>query len=134
MEAKLYVGNLSYNTSEDDLRDLFAQAGTVKSATLIRDRDTGRSKGFAFVEMETQEEAEKAISQFHGTQFQDRALTVNMARPREERRRGRRVWWRSWRRRGRPFWWWSSARRRWWWRRRKTSILVVSAMGPAENA
>ena len=85
MEAKLYVGNLSYNTSEDDLRDLFAQAGTVKSATLIRDRDTGRSKGFAFVEMETQEEAEKAISQFHGTQFQDRALTVNMARPREER-------------------------------------------------
>jgi RNA recognition motif-containing protein len=85
MEAKLYVGNLSYNTSEDDLRDLFAQAGTVKSSTLIRDRDTGRSKGFAFVEMETQEEAEKAISQFHGTQFQDRALTVNMARPREER-------------------------------------------------
>ncbi len=85
MEAKLYVGNLSYNTSEDDLRDLFAQAGTVKSATLIRDRDTGRSKGFAFVEMETQEQAEKAISQFHGTQFQDRALTVNMARPREER-------------------------------------------------
>ena len=80
MEAKLYVGNLSYNTSEDDLRDLFAQAGTVKSATLIRDRDTGRSKGFAFVEMETQEEAEKAISQFHGTQFQDRALTVWLVR------------------------------------------------------
>ena len=88
MEAKLYVGNLSYNTSEDDLRDLFAQACTVKSATLIRDRDTGRSKGFAFVEMETQEQAEKAISQFHGTQFQDRALTVNMARPREERSGG----------------------------------------------
>ena len=88
MEAKLYVGNLSYNTSEDDLRDLFAQAGTVKSATLIRDRDTGRSKGFAFVEMETQEQAEKAISQFHGTQFQDRALTVNMASPREERSGG----------------------------------------------
>ena len=85
MEAKLYVGNLSYNTSEDDLRDLFAQAGTVKSATLIRDRDTGRSKGFAFVEMGTQQEAEKAISQFHGTQFQDRTLTVNMARPREDR-------------------------------------------------
>src|SRR5262245_43556875 len=85
MEAKLYVGNLSYNTSENDLRDLFSQAGTVKSATLIRDRDTGRSKGFAFVEMETQQEAEKAISQFHGTQFQDRALTVNMARPREDR-------------------------------------------------
>ncbi|MCI0422306.1 MAG: RNA-binding protein [Acidobacteria bacterium] len=85
MEAKLYVGNLSYNTTEDDLRDLFAQAGTVKSATLIRDRDTGRSKGFAFVEMETQDEAQKAISQFHGSQFQDRALTVNMARPREER-------------------------------------------------
>ncbi|MBM3801428.1 MAG: RNA-binding protein [Acidimicrobiia bacterium] len=88
MESKLYVGNLSYNTSEDDLRDLFTQAGTVKSATLIRDRDTGRSKGFAFVEMETQQEAENAIKQFHNSQFQDRSLTVNMARPREERSGG----------------------------------------------
>ena len=85
METKLYVGNLSYTTTEDDLRTLFAQAGTVKSVTLIKDRDTGRSKGFAFVEMETQAEAQKAISLFNGTQLQDRALTVNLARPREER-------------------------------------------------
>jgi len=88
MEAKLYVGNLSYTTTEDDLRSLFAQAGTVKSVTLIKDRDTGRSRGFAFVEMETQAEAQKAISQFHGTQLHERALTVNLARPREERPRG----------------------------------------------
>ena len=80
--------NLSYATTEDDLRDLFAQAGTVKSVTLIKDRDTGRSRGFAFVEMETQAEAQKAISQFHGSQLHERALTVNLARPREERPRG----------------------------------------------
>lgn len=88
MESKLYVGNLSYTTTEDDLRDLFAQAGTVKSVTLIKDRDTGRSRGFAFVEMETQAEAQKAITQFHGAQLHERALTVNLARPREERPRG----------------------------------------------
>jgi len=88
MESKLYVGNLSYTTTEDDLRDLFAQAGTVKSVTLIKDRDTGRSRGFAFVEMDTQAEAQKAISQFHGSQLHERALTVNLARPREERPRG----------------------------------------------
>ena len=85
MESKLYVGNLSYNVSEDDLRELFAQAGTVESATLVRDQDTGRAKGFAFVEMETQEDAEKAISQFNGTQFQNRALNASIARPRENR-------------------------------------------------
>jgi RNA recognition motif-containing protein len=88
MEVKLYVGNLSYTTTEDDLRALFAQAGSVKSVALIKDRDTGRSKGFAFVEMETQVEAQKAISQFNGSQLDDRALTVNLARPREERGRG----------------------------------------------
>jgi RNA recognition motif-containing protein len=87
MEAKLYVGNLSYSTTEDDLRDLFSQAGVVKSATVITDRETGRSKGFGFVEMTTQAEAEKAISQFNGMNFGDRALTVNIARPREERPR-----------------------------------------------
>ena len=87
MESKLYVGNLSYSTTEDDLRELFAQAGTVKSATIITDRDSGRSKGFGFVEMSSQPEAEKAISQFNGTTFMDRALTVNIARPREERPR-----------------------------------------------
>ena len=85
MDVKLYVGNLSYATSEDDLRTLFAQAGTVASVAVIKDRDTGQSKGFAFVEMSTQAEAEKAISQFNAHEFKDRALTVNLARPREER-------------------------------------------------
>jgi RNA recognition motif-containing protein len=85
METKLYVGNLSYASTEEDLRDIFGQAGTVKSVTLIKDRDTGRSKGFAFVEMETQAEAQKAISQLNGTQLNQRTLTVSMARAREER-------------------------------------------------
>lgn len=85
MEVKLYVGNLSYETSEDDLRTLFSQAGAVASVALIKDRDTGRSKGFAFIEMTTQSEAEKAISTYNGYKLKDRELTVNMARPREER-------------------------------------------------
>jgi RNA recognition motif-containing protein len=85
MDVKLYVGNLSYNTTEDDLRTLFAQAGTVASVAVIKDRDTGQSKGFGFVEMSTQAEAQKAISQLNGQTFKDRALTVNIARPREER-------------------------------------------------
>jgi len=88
MEAKLYVGNLSYSSSEDDLKALFAQAGTVKSVAIIKDRDTGRSKGFGFVEMETAEEAQKAITMFHNYQYQQRTLTVNIARPREERSGG----------------------------------------------
>ncbi|MGH2619033.1 MAG: RNA recognition motif domain-containing protein [Anaerolineales bacterium] len=85
METKLYVGNLSYTTTESELTELFAQAGTVKSVALITDRETGRSRGFGFVEMGTQEEAQKAISMFNGNQLGDRALTVNFARPREER-------------------------------------------------
>jgi RNA recognition motif-containing protein len=85
MDVKLYVGNLSYATTEDELRALFAQAGTVASVALIKDRDTGQSKGFAFVEMGTQAEAQKAISQFNAKDLNDRALTVNLARPREER-------------------------------------------------
>ncbi len=85
MESKLYVGNLSYSTTEDDLRTLFAEAGTVTSVALIKDRDSGQSKGFAFVEMSNQVEAEKAISMFNGRQMGDRELKVNMARPREER-------------------------------------------------
>lgn len=85
MDTKLYVGNLSYSATEDDLRDLFTQVGTVKSVALIRDRNTGRSRGFAFVEMETQVEAEKAISTFNNTQFQERILKINLARPREDR-------------------------------------------------
>jgi cold-inducible RNA-binding protein len=85
METKIYVGNLSYNTTEDDVRTLFAQAGTVASVALIKDRDTGQSKGFAFVEMSNQSEAEKAIQTFNGYMLSNRPLKVNMARPREER-------------------------------------------------
>jgi cold-inducible RNA-binding protein len=85
MQTKIYVGNLSYATTEDELRELFAQAGTVASVALIKDRDTGQSKGFAFVEMSTQSEAEKAIQTFNGYTLADRALKVNLARPREER-------------------------------------------------
>ena len=88
METKLYVGNLSYSTTEDELRALFTQAGTVSSVALIKDRETGRSKGFAFVEMSSQSEAEQAIKQLHGTDFNERPLTVNIARPREERPAG----------------------------------------------
>ena len=85
MEVKLYVGNLSYSTTEDSLRTLFTQAGTVSSVALIKDRDTGQSKGFAFIEMSTQAEAQKAISMFNGFMMGDRELKVNTARPREER-------------------------------------------------
>jgi RNA recognition motif-containing protein len=85
MEIKLYVGNLPYSTTEDDLRTLFAQAGEVKSVAVIKDRDSGTSKGFGFIEMGTQEEAQKAISTFDGYSMGDRQLKVNMARPREER-------------------------------------------------
>jgi cold-inducible RNA-binding protein len=85
MDVKLYVGNLSYSTTEDELRTMFAQAGTVTSVALIKDRDTGQSKGFAFVEMGSQAEAQKGISLFNGKPLNGRDLTVNMARPREER-------------------------------------------------
>lgn len=87
MEAKLYVGNLSYETTEDDIRNLFAQAGTVNECVLIKDRDTGSSKGFAFVTMSSQDEAKRAIEQFNGKTLGNRELTVNVARPREERPR-----------------------------------------------
>jgi len=98
MESKLYVGNLSYSTTEDDLRTLFFQAGTVTSVALIKDRDSGQSKGFAFVEMGNQSEAQKAISMFNGFSMNDRQLMVNLARPREERGGGGRLrgWWRRW--------------------------------------
>ena len=88
MESKLYVGNLSYSTTEDDLRTLFFQAGTVSSVALIKDRDSGQSKGFAFVEMSTQNEAQKAITMFNGFNVGNRELKVSMARPREERSGG----------------------------------------------
>lgn len=88
MEVKLYVGNLSYSTTEDDLQTLFAKAGQVASVALIKDRNTGTSKGFAFVEMNTQVEVEKAISMFNGFNLNDRELKVNLAKPRQDRRRG----------------------------------------------
>jgi len=88
MESKLYVGNLAYSTTEEELRTMFAQAGTVKSVAIIKDRDTGRSKGFGFVEMETDAEAQAAITMFKETKMQDRILTVNLAKPREEGGRG----------------------------------------------
>ena len=88
METKLYVGNLPYSTTEDDLRTLFGQAGSVTSAMVIKDRDSGRSKGFAFVEMGNQSEAEKAISLFNAYKMGERELVVNIARPREERSGG----------------------------------------------
>jgi RNA recognition motif-containing protein len=88
MEAKLYVGNLSYQTTEDELRQLFAQAGTVNAVDVIKDRDTGMSKGFAFVTMGTSEEAEAAIRQFNGYSMAQRELRVSIARPREERPQG----------------------------------------------
>ena len=87
METKLYVGNLSYQTTEDELHSLFTQVGTVNEVALIKDRDTGSSKGFAFVTMSSQEEANKAIEQFNGKNMGERALTVNIAKPREERPR-----------------------------------------------
>jgi cold-inducible RNA-binding protein len=85
MAYKLYVGNLSFSTSSEELKELFAQAGSVESATVVEDRDTGRSRGFGFVEMASKEEGEKAIEQFNGTEMNGRSLTVNEARPREDR-------------------------------------------------
>jgi RNA recognition motif-containing protein len=85
MAARLFVGNLPFTTTENDLQDYFAQAGAVVGVNIMQDRATGRSRGFAFVEMGSQEEATKAISMFHQKEFQGRALTVNEARPREER-------------------------------------------------
>ncbi len=85
MESKLYVGNLPYSTTEDELRNMFSEAGTVASVALIKDRDTGQSKGFAFVEMSNQVEAEKAISMFNGRSMGQREMKVSLARPREDR-------------------------------------------------
>ncbi|OHA49203.1 MAG: RNA-binding protein [Candidatus Terrybacteria bacterium RIFCSPLOWO2_01_FULL_58_14] len=83
MAKKLYVGGLSYNTVEATLKELFAEAGTVESATVITDRMSGRSKGFGFVEMSSDEEAQKAIQMFNGKELDGRTITVNEARPRE---------------------------------------------------
>ncbi len=85
--TKLYVGNLSHSTGESALLDLFSKAGPVKSVALITDRDTGRSRGFAFVEMESEADAQKAVGMLNGTLFEERQLTVNVARSREEQGR-----------------------------------------------
>jgi cold-inducible RNA-binding protein len=88
MGTKLFVGNLSFDVIENDLQDLFAQAGSVSSVNIMQDRATGRSRGFAFVEMATEEDTKNAISMFSGKDFKGRPLTVNEARPREERSGG----------------------------------------------
>jgi RNA recognition motif-containing protein len=85
MSTKLYVGNLAFQTTNQQLEDLFAQAGTVQSANVIEDRETGRSRGFAFVEMSTNAEAAAAIEQFNGKELAGRALKINEAKPRETR-------------------------------------------------
>ena len=88
MGRKLYVGNLPYDTGETDLQDLFAKAGTVESVNVMRDQATGRARGFAFVEMSTDDEAQKAITELNAFQLGGRSLTVNEARPKAERRGG----------------------------------------------
>jgi len=85
MATKLYVGNLAFQTTSEELQELFAQAGTVQSASVVEDRDTGRSRGFGFVEMSSNEEAAAAIDQFNGKEVNGRALKVNEAKPRENR-------------------------------------------------
>lgn len=85
MNQKLYVGGLSYGTTEDSLRQYFSSAGTVTSASIIMDRETGRSRGFGFVEMASGPDADNAISMFDGKEFEGRRLTVNLARPKESR-------------------------------------------------
>jgi RNA recognition motif-containing protein len=85
VEKRLYVGNLPYNTTEDQLRELFGQAGQVASVAIIVDRETGRSKGFGFVEMSSTAEAQQALSMFNGYSLDRRQLTVNEARPRAPR-------------------------------------------------
>ena len=88
MNNKLYVGNLSFHLTSDDLGEFFAQCGSVESARIIEDRDTGRSRGFGFVEMSTEDEAKAAIEQLNGEDLEGRNIVVNEARPRENRGRG----------------------------------------------
>jgi len=85
MSTKLYVGNISFNTTNQDLNDLFGAVGTVESANVVEDRETGRSRGFGFVEMASKEEAENAIAQLNGKEVDGRELKVNEAKPREDR-------------------------------------------------
>jgi cold-inducible RNA-binding protein len=89
MGTRLYVGNVSFKATEEDVRDLFSQAGEVVSVRLIKDAATGRLRGFGFVEMATEEDAQKAISTLNGNNFMDRSMVVNEAKPQEKRERGR---------------------------------------------
>jgi RNA recognition motif-containing protein len=84
-QNRLFVGNLSYQTMENDLQDFFSEAGSVTAVNLMMDKFTGKSRGFAFVELATPAEADKAVEMFHGKELQGRPLTVNIARPREDR-------------------------------------------------
>jgi RNA recognition motif-containing protein len=104
MGRKLYVGNLPYEVGETDLQDLFARAGTVETVAVMRDQMTGRARGFAFVEMSTDEEAQKAIQELNEFQFGGRNLTVNEARPKAARPGGERGGGPSHRRRSEPRW------------------------------
>ena len=88
MSMKLYVGNLSFGTMEDDLQQLFSQVGSVESIAMVTDRDTGRSRGFAFVEMSSKSEGEATIAKFNGSELDGRSLTVSEAKPRENRAGG----------------------------------------------
>jgi RNA recognition motif-containing protein len=88
MSTKLYVGNLSFSTSNEDLQELFSKVGTVESANVVEDRETGRSRGFGFVEMSSKEEADNAIQELNGKEVEGRSLTVNEAKPRENRTGG----------------------------------------------
>ncbi len=88
MGKRLYVGNISFQASEEDLKELFAKAGEVASTKLIRDAATGKARGFGFVEMNTDEEAQKAIEMFNGTSFMERSIVVNEAKPQERREQG----------------------------------------------
>jgi RNA recognition motif-containing protein len=95
MKTKLYVGNLSYTTSGDELRTLFSQAGTVASAVVVTDRDTGASKGFGFIEMASQADARQAIERFNALELGERPLLVELAQPHEERSNRLRLFWAS---------------------------------------
>ncbi len=89
MAQKLYVGNLPYNATDETIKDLFAKAGTVQSVTIITDKMSGRSRGFGFVEMSSDQEAQAAVEMFNGKEYEGRNLTVNEARPKVDRPRGR---------------------------------------------
>src|SRR5258708_4722092 len=128
MSMKLYVGNLAFSTSSQDLQELFAAAGTVESASVVEDRDTGRSRGFGFVEMSSKEEGEAAIAQFNGKEVNGRALNVNEAKPRENRAGGGGGG-RSGLGRGR----WRRLRRRRWWRQSRAPLVSTSNTNQREK-